>query len=455
MFGALRTRLLVGFVLIVGIAVGTVSYIATQSTKAEFGRYISRDQAERYEKLSLLLSQYFRTAEGWEGVQRVIDQIGDSYRERIVLTTPEGQVVGDSQDELRKQDIPDNWPGKIGTLKLNNQAIGKLYIRSRESTPVEKSFLSSVNRSVLLGALVAGLASIVLAFLYSKKIAGPIKSITAASRKMKEGDLQQRVEVNSKDEIGELADSFNSMVASLEKQERLRKNMVSDVSHELRGPLSNIQGYLEALQEGLLEPEPEIINSLYQESLLLGRLTDDLHDLARAEAGQLQLEKQPVVLEDIIGDAVNSVVNRTTRDQIEICSDLSSTTMVRADPNRIGEVLRNLLNNAVRHSPENETVTVSIERRAEEAVTHVIDNGEGIPSSELPHVFERFYRIDKSRNRSTGGSGLGLTIAREIVEAHDGEIWVESEVDKGSTFSFSLPLLEAKDESSTDNSQLT
>ncbi|MFW6422278.1 MAG: hypothetical protein ACOCZX_05555, partial [Candidatus Bipolaricaulota bacterium] len=131
MFGALRTRLLVGFVLIVGIAVGTVSYIATQSTKAEFGRYISRDQAERYEKLSLLLSQYFRTAEGWEGVQRVIDQIGDSYRERIVLTTPEGQVVGDSQDELRKQDIPDNWPGKIGTLKLNNQAIGKLYIRSR------------------------------------------------------------------------------------------------------------------------------------------------------------------------------------------------------------------------------------------------------------------------------------------------------------------------------------
>ncbi|MFW6421733.1 MAG: sensor histidine kinase, partial [Candidatus Bipolaricaulota bacterium] len=231
--------------------------------------------------------------------------------------------------------------------------------------------------------------------------------------------------------------------------------MVSDVSHELRGPLSNIQGYLEALQEGLLEPEPEIINSLYQESLLLGRLTDDLHDLARAEAGQLQLEKQPVVLEDIIGDAVNSVVNRTTRDQIEICSDLSSTTMVRADPNRIGEVLRNLLNNAVRHSPENETVTVSIERRAEEAVTHVIDNGEGIPSSELPHVFERFYRIDKSRNRSTGGSGLGLTIAREIVEAHDGEIWVESEVDKGSTFSFSLPLLEAKDESSTDNSQLT
>lgn len=455
MFGALRTRLLVGFVLIVGIAVGTVSYIATQSTKAEFGRYISRDQAERYEKLSLLLSQYFRTAEGWEGVQRVIDQIGDSYRERIVLTTPEGQVVGDSQDELRKQDIPDNWPGKIGTLKLNNQAIGKLYIRSRESTPVEKSFLSSVNRSVLLGALVAGLASIVLAFLYSKKIAGPIKSITAASRKMKEGDLQQRVEVNSKDEIGELADSFNSMVASLEEQERLRKNMVSDVSHELRGPLSNIQGYLEALQEGLLEPEPEIINSLYQESLLLGRLTDDLHDLARAEAGQLQLEKQPVVLEDIIGDAVNSVVNRTTRDQIEICSDLSSTTMVRADPNRIGEVLRNLLNNAVRHSPENETVTVSIERRAEEAVTHVIDNGEGIPSSELPHVFERFYRIDKSRNRSTGGSGLGLTIAREIVEAHDGEIWVESEVDKGSTFSFSLPLLEAKDESSTDNSQLT
>ncbi|MFP4588706.1 MAG: sensor histidine kinase [Candidatus Acetothermia bacterium] len=455
MFGALRTRLLVGFVLIVGIAVGTVSYIATQSTKAEFGRYISRDQAERYEKLSLLLSQYFRTAEGWEGVQRVIDQIGDSYRERIVLTTPEGQVVGDSQDELRKQDIPDNWPGKIGTLKLNNQAIGKLYIRSRESTPVEKSFLSSVNRSVLLGALVAGLASIVLAFLYSKKIAGPIKSITAASRKMKEGDLQQRVEVNSKDEIGELADSFNSMVASLEKQERLRKNMVSDVSHELRGPLSNIQGYLEALQEGLLEPEPEIINSLYQESLLLGRLTDDLHDLARAEAGQLQLEKQPVVLEDIIGDAVNSVVTRTTRDQIEICSDLSSTTMVRADPNRIGEVLRNLLNNAVRHSPENETVTVSIERRAEEAVTHVIDNGEGIPSSELPHVFERFYRIDKSRNRSTGGSGLGLTIAREIVEAHDGEIWVESEVDKGSTFSFSLPLLEAKDESSTDNSQLT
>lgn len=440
MLHSLRTRLLIGFILVVALAVGTVAFIASRSTKVEFGRYVTHDQALRYRRLALILSAYYARARSWEGIQSLIDQTDQVYNERLVLSDRQGIVVGDSNNKLLGRSVNDDWSSESITLQIAGTPIGRLFIKQEERTPIEKAFLASVNKSVLIAAIVAGGAGILIALVYSRRIVNPVKALTSAARRMQEGKLDQRVEVSSQDEIGQLARTFNSMTAELKEQEKLRRNIVSDVAHELRGPLSNIQGYLEALKEGLAEPDPEIIGILHQEALLLSRLIDDLHDLAQAEAGKLDLNLQTVALEDIVTKTVDSIQNKTQEKYIELSLNLVNSTMVKADPQRMKQVLRNLLENSIIHTPPGGKINISVKVKGQDAQVGVSDTGEGISAADLPYIFERFYRADKSRSRSTGGSGLGLTIAKKIIEAHRGEIWAESEEGEGATFKFSLPL---------------
>jgi signal transduction histidine kinase len=228
------------------------------------------------------------------------------------------------------------------------------------------------------------------------------------------------------------------------------------VAHELRTPLTNIRGYLEALQDGVVEPERHIIDSLHEEAMLLNHLVDDLQDLSLAEAGHLKLEPQPVALADVVDRAVEAVRPRTEAEGITLQIDLPEDLLLDIDPQRIGQVLRNLLENALAHTPSGGEVAVSAHaacpepsgalslskgRRGDQWVeVSVRDTGAGIAAEDLPYVFERFYRADKSRSRATGGAGLGLAIARQLVEAHGGRIWVESTEGEGSTFTFALPI---------------
>jgi signal transduction histidine kinase len=249
------------------------------------------------------------------------------------------------------------------------------------------------------------------------------------------------VTIHTNDEIGELATAFNAMADGLSRQEQLRRNIVSDVAHELRTPLSNIRGYLEAIQDGLTTPSPELINSLHEEAMLLNRLVDDLQDLALAEAGQLQLRPVPVNLETIILGALTALQPRMKEKAIHLTTDLApQLPNLEVDPERIGQVLRNLLANAITYTPEGGSITLRAAPCPKGVEVWVQDNGIGIAQEHLKNVFERFYRADESRSRATGGAGLGLAIVRQLVQAHGGEINIESVLGAGTTVKFTLPM---------------
>lgn len=442
MFNSLRIKLLASFFLVVAIAVGTIAYVATISATNQFDRYVSRDQAERYQRLALTFTNYYRYSGGWNGVSSLTEKVAEMYSERFVLAAPDGKVISDTATKLENRELDDDWSSKSITLRLGEYPIGKIYIKTQERSALQKTFLRSVNKSVITAAVIAGLAGILLATFFSRNLVKPVRNLTIATRKMQEGNLDQRVDISTNDEIGTLGKAFNSLGARLKKQKQLREEMVSDVAHELRNPLSNIQGYLEGLKEGLIKPENEVFESLHQQSLVLNRLINDLRAVNKAKAGKLKLEKKPIVLEDIVSNAIKSVENKAGHQKIALNPLLPESTLVEADPERVSQVIRNLLDNALTHTKKGGRVTVNVRSKEDQAVIHVVDTGVGIPKSDQPHIFDRFYRVDKSRSRHTGGTGLGLTIAKEIIEAHGGEISMKSKEGAGSVFTIVLPKIE-------------
>jgi signal transduction histidine kinase len=252
------------------------------------------------------------------------------------------------------------------------------------------------------------------------------------------------VNIKEKSEIGELATTFNRMAADLERDEKLRRDLVADIAHELRSPLTNVRGYLEAIRDGIIVPDEHTVNTIYDETMLLSRLIEDLQELSLAESGQLKLYCQNEDIGNIITQAITAVMAKASIKDIKLSVELpDGLPAVFIDRQRIKQVLLNLLTNALTHTPSGRSITVSAEQVGDHIAVCVADNGEGIPPDELPFIFERFHRVDKSRTRLTGGSGLGLTIARYFVEAHKGTITAWSEPGKGSRFTFTLPAVGA------------
>jgi len=243
-------------------------------------------------------------------------------------------------------------------------------------------------------------------------------------------------------EVIEVGHAFNEMAVSLEKAEELRRNLVADVAHELRTPLSVLQGNLSGLLDGVFPLEMTEVARLYDETRLLSRLVDDLRELAQAEAGQLHLDLRPIDAADVVRSTVEAFSAVAAEQQVTLTGDApSDLSPARTDPGRLAQVLRNLLANALRHTPPGGSIRVTASSRPGWVEVSVSDTGEGIAEEDLPHVFDRFWRSDKSRARETGGSGLGLAIARRLIEAQGGQIGVESELGKGSRFWLRLPVV--------------
>ena len=308
-----------------------------------------------------------------------------------------------------------------------------------ERTEERRDFAGAAIRWLAAAAAVAGLASVLLIGALARRLLGPIESLTAAARKLEEGDRSARVTVVSKDELGELARSFNAMAEAIERQETLRRSLVGDVAHELRTPLTNLRAELEALQDGLTNPDRRAIDSLHEDARILERLVDDLQDLALAEAGQLALHLAPVDLAEAARRAASAVEKRARAAGVDVAVDVPAGLAVRADRDRLGQIFANLLVNAITHTPAGGRVSVEADANGGVVTTTVSDTGAGISSEHLPHVFDRFYRTDPSRSRSSGGTGLGLAIVRHLVRAQGGEATVSSEPDRGTRVSFTLP----------------
>ena len=305
----------------------------------------------------------------------------------------------------------------------------------------QDAFLSLVNRAFLVAMAVSLLVAVVLSWLTSRQILRPVQALTSATRQMGQGDLSARVSVRGQDELAELGASFNQMAEDMAHQQTLRRNLVTDVAHELLTPLTAVRGNLEALQDGILEPTPDLINSLHDEVMLLDELIAELQELSLAEAGQLRLDLHTVVLADVVMGAATAVAPQLTAQNLTLTTALpDDLPMVEIDIRRMGQVFRNLLVNAVKYTPSGGQIAISAQQEGQEIQVSIRDTGQGIAPEHLPHIFDRFYRADSSRTRETGGSGLGLAIVKGVVEAHHGRVWVESELGVGSTFSLSLPL---------------
>ncbi len=309
---------------------------------------------------------------------------------------------------------------------------------------VGRAFGLTLLYSLLVAGAVAAVIAAASSLFVSRRIVEPLRNMMAATRRIAAGRYGERVPVGEPDELGALSESFNSMAASLEEAEKKRLELIGDVSHELRTPLSTLQGYMEGLMEGVVEPSEETWALLYGEAERMRRIVDDLSRLSHAEPGQLDLEITIVSPAEAVGIAVERMAPLFDEKGVELENAApENLPPVSADGDRVVQVLTNLLGNALRHTPAGNRVAVEAEPRENAVVFWVKDTGAGIPAGDLPHVFERFYRAEKSRSRSEarGGSGLGLAISRALIEAMGGRIRAESPgPGKGARFSFSLPL---------------
>lgn len=306
---------------------------------------------------------------------------------------------------------------------------------------LNESFAMAVNQILLIAAAAALLAAVIVSTFVTRRLVRPIQRMRDASRRIAAGEYDERVEEPSEDELGALARSFNQMAQTLEETEERRRKLVGDVAHELRTPLANIRSVMEGLMDGVLPPDPSTFHQVEREVTRLQRLVQDLEALSRAEAGQMLLEREVVDPSRFIEDAATRLRSQYEDKGVELVIRLpEQRPAVSADKWRMTQVMLNLLGNALQYTPQGGQVTVTVERDQDQIIVRVADTGIGMAPEHLPHVFERFYRVDKSRSRTGGGSGIGLTIARHLVEAHGGQLWAESAgPGQGSTFTFTLP----------------
>ena len=302
-----------------------------------------------------------------------------------------------------------------------------------------KMFLHATTSTLIWTSIGAVALALVASWILTRRILRPVRRMGAIAGRIAAGDYSQRVEAVSGDEVGELAGAFNQMVCSLQRVEKLRKDLVADVAHELRTPLTNMRGYLEALRDGVLPPTPQQLASLHEEVLRLVRLVEGLHQLAIADAGIQRLRPDTVDLGSLTAHALAPFTSRFAQKAVRLMGPSRGERLdVRVDPDQFVCVLNNLFENALHYTPERGDVSIRISREGPAAILTVSNTGDGIPAHDLSFIFERFYRGEKSRSREHGGAGIGLSLVKQIVEAHGGAVSAESH-NGLTTFRITLP----------------
>jgi len=466
-------KLMAAFAVVV-LTVGVlVTWLAGRATRQEFHLYTTEAGQFRAERLVPFLASYYQTNGGWEDVEIALslpqmdgmdgmkgpppfarDTGGrrsniDMWRvigAQVLVADATGRVVADSAGELIGLQLDADSLTAGAPIWSGEQQVGTALVTFGELSAAENDrFLQQVNQATLLAALVAGLVALLLGGLITWGITRPVRALTQAARAIAAGDLARRVEAPAGDEVGDLAAAFNQMAAELERAETLRKQMTADIAHELRTPLSVIQGNVEALQDGVFPLTIDSLAPIQAKTELMARLVEDLRRLALAEAGQLPLDRQPTDLAALAERTAAGFQAPAEAKSISLqVKKDDGAPLADADPQRIEQVLVNLLSNALRHTPEGGAITINISAVSPQKVNvRVSDTGPGIPAEALPKVFDRFYRVDqgRARGRDGDGSGLGLAVARSIVEAHRGTIGVESAPGQGASFWFTLPAL--------------
>ena len=435
---SLRARLFVTAAVVLAAATVVAGLLSRQATLVEERQIVGPRRPPPLEGLAGGVAGAYG-AGGWPRVRTELVREGAARGIRLLAIDTANRPVAASSPELEGVHVRAAGPDGLLSLEsggresrasiefrgvpmfaipdVRGDTAGRVYVLPPDSggpPPLSSPLVAPWIRTTAGTALVA----LVLAFLLGGRILRPITELTRAARRMREGDLDVRVDVRGDDEIGRLARAFNDMADRLARTERLKRQMVSDVAHELRSPVTNLRCALEAIQDGLAVADRDRIDALHSETLLLQRLIGDLQDLALADAGGLALQRERV---DVAAVARRALGTDPEAPPVAFAID-PRASCVWADSGRLEQMLRNLVTNARRHTPAGGRVVVETAREGEHVLIRVADNGCGIPPEHLPHVFDRFYRVDPSRDRTTGGAGLGLAIVRRLAEAQGGSV---------------------------------
>lgn len=443
---SLTSKLTLGFLAISIASISVIVVLTHLSTNREFDRFISdRYTAELVEECA----RYYKENGSWDGIQEArigfgVDQSrpGGEHPLSYAIANTKGRIVRESYQYKMGMMVNQEALEDAAPIRNNEALIGYLLIEQRldRTDPMQDEFLRRLNRSLFLSAIGTILLALILGTIFSRNITRPIRELTKATHTMSDGNLGQQVPVRSRDELGELAQSFNKMSTDLARAFDLRKQMTADIAHELRTPLSLILGHAEGVHDGVLKPTRENFEIIREEAERLEHLVNDLRTLTLADAGELSMEFQLVNVNDFMRDIHTHYL--TLFHQKRITLNLETAPVIlkaNLDPGRFAQVLNNILDNALRHTPENGRVELKTQLTENRIQLSVKDSGEGVTSEEASHLFDRFYRVDESRTRHDGGSGLGLAIAKSIVEMHKGRIWAESEKGKGLRVVIELP----------------
>jgi signal transduction histidine kinase len=441
-------KLTLGFLIVSLAEAVLVALFARQATEREFDQFMQ--ERALYSFMSRAANYYqlndsWENAPQWFGGSRASQDSSRSGRRRwlpFALADQSGHVVIPTGSYQAGDSVPDSTLKQGTPLMVEDQAVGTV-IRSGENQLLSRRELRYLDRTyrVLLYALVGALAiSLLLGWFFARTYTRPLLQLTAATSVVAQGQLKQPLPIRSKDELGALTAAFNQMSADLGEAIALRRQMTADIAHELRTPLTALSGYLEAMCDGVLQPTKARLDLMYDEAQHLSRLVQDLRTLSLADAGELSLQQQPVAPLALLKKTAAAFAHQADAKSIELQVHAASPLPdCYVDPVRMEQVLGNLVDNALQHTPKNGQIKLTAQAHSGEVSLQVQDTGPGIAAEELPRIFARFYRIDASRQRQEGSSGLGLAISKSMVEIHGGRIEVESEPGRGTTFAVFLP----------------
>ncbi len=465
----LWVRLTLAFALVILVAVGAVAILIRQTAETEFRQYVTHSGMMASGSGIEELIAYYQNQQSWDGVESLLGQgvwlrgpgglpipaMGQpggrpGVQLDVVLADADGKIVYDSTGTTEGKRLKSREKSQALpiTQASDGEMIGYLLLsfsdRRARLGQLEQQFLDHMQQILVAGAGLAVALGLIMGVLFSRSLTAPLQRLATAARAVADGDLDQQIREEGSAEMVEVAQAFNEMTAALGQSERQRQNMVADAAHELRTPLSVVQGNLRAILDDVYPLDKSEISKLYDETRLLSRLVDDLRELALADAGQLYLILRPTQTAPIIRSTVENLTLAAKSQGVALTAEIpDDLPEVQADPDRVAQVLRNLLINALRHTPPGGSVAVMATAQRDIVEIAVSDSGEGIAPENLPHIFDRFWRADPARARGGpwgASSGLGLSVAQSLVEAQGGRIWANSQPGEGSTFRFTLPL---------------
>jgi signal transduction histidine kinase len=446
----MRLKLFLSFSLIVLVSVSLVAVIVRSGAINEVRTFMFRGGMYGLSDLTVTLENYYHLYDSWNGVQSIFTPgrgsagFGGMMNQRLLLADSTGSIVAGNQavavgTELSSAQLDASIP-----LTVGGKLVGYLYTSGGMGISLrnQEMVLTQLDRAVLVAGLIAGGLGLVLALALAYTLLRPVHALTFAAQQLATGDLSHRVDVRGNDELASLGQAFNQMADSLQQAEEARRSMTADIAHELRNPLAVQRANLEALQDGVYPLSAENLGSVIEQNLLLTHLVDDLRTLALADAGQVELDRTPIDFSALVERVLEHFQPQAGSQQVRIINNPPSFPIptLSADPIRLEQVLTNLLSNAMRYTPSGGQIELSYAMADDTVRLSIHDSGPGIPEQALPYIFERFYRVDKSRARAEGGTGLGLTIARQLARLHGGDLTASNHASGGAVFTLTLPI---------------